>query len=115
MDIKFLQTRYDKGKAAVEKLMTAKHRFVSLNCLADLQADLLTFQSESNSSGALLFGLKPQCMVFSIQTKYNAFLRDGGVSRPTLLVLDLSLWPSSRLSARAHGYLFARICFEDLL
>jgi hypothetical protein len=40
MDLQYLQTRFEKGKGLVKTWMEKKHRYVTLNSLTDVYADL---------------------------------------------------------------------------
>ncbi len=59
MDIKYLATRYNKGRTAVSSFMEKKHQYQSFAITTSAgQAHLLAWQAESGHSGvsSLFFG-----------------------------------------------------------
>ena len=59
-DVKFLQARYAKGVARVEKIMQDKHRYCESEGLAGVQPETLRFMEPSdNGNGILSWFLSP--------------------------------------------------------
>ena len=85
MDMRYLAQRYEKGKAAVDQLMSNKHRYVCLEgCLSDLgQVDFLEWQGKATCDGAATL----------LSSNGVAFW--SCVLRFTLLYMDATLWPVS--------------------
>ena len=91
MDLKYLQTRYEKGAGIVNEWMERHHRYVQLSGpsgLREAQADLTAFQNENGK------GSESQ----NINVLVSSQMRN---QRMTILLADVSVWPASRFQAAA--------------
>lgn len=83
MDIKYLATRYNKGKAAVTSFMDKKHQYQTFEKgLSASQAHLLAWQAESAGS-SLFFGCILPELTLWVETHENQQIKN---LKPTFLI-----------------------------
>lgn len=92
LDVKYVSERYEKGCDAVKRFSETKHKIVEQENFSETQQHIVNFCHALGGRDPPLLGC---ALIDSGNSSAAPVVRSHAVPRLTLILLDLSSWPSS--------------------